>query len=203
MRRVRIGSCLLIGAGAIRGCTLGSLAAYSTARHHRLADPEVADARFRQRECDLAAAVGSQSEHRLPGRHHLPGFDLTAGDDAILGRTQLAVSGLIARQIELGTGGTGLAFGRAQRSGLLIQRGAADHYPHGLRCAHVGAGTASGQGRGEFATARRPQARSPGSSSASRSPLRTGRPVPDAHQLAATRNESAASAGAGSRGNTH
>ena len=87
----------------------------------------------------------------MPRYHHLPGFDLTAGDDAILGRTQLAVSGLIARQIELGAGGAGLTFGRTQRSGLLIQRGAADQLipgqAGGARMIGAGAGQL-GIGRG-------------------------------------------------------
>ena len=56
----------------------------------------------------------------------MTGFDLPAGDNAVLRRAQLAVTGLVAGEIELGARGAGLAFGRTQRSGLLIETGTTD-----------------------------------------------------------------------------
>ena len=56
----------------------------------------------------------------------MTGFDLPAGDNAVLRRTQLAVTGLVAGEIELGARRASFPLSRTQRSRLLIETGATD-----------------------------------------------------------------------------
>ena len=96
-----------------------------------LAHAEFVDPCFRQRDGDLARAVGGEPEHHLPWRHHLPGFGLADGDHAVAGRAQLRVGGLVAGHVVTGARGFGLAGGGGMHGFLCLQRRAADQLLRG------------------------------------------------------------------------
>ena len=67
-----------------------------------LTNLETTKALLRQADRHLTLTIGSQSEHSLTGRHHLPHFDRTTGDHAVLRGPQHGIVGLIAGHVVLG-----------------------------------------------------------------------------------------------------